>query len=94
MTSLTIIPYDPFQANRSHVKGVFKPIGGHGRGLQTRPSILPVDSPQSQVVADGIGDPTMRKRDSSSQKYTDKSTPVIVNEYEKDSSAGECGVLD
>ena len=90
MASLTIIPYNPIQANRPRAKDVFKPINDYDRELRTKPSILPVDTPQPQAVADGAGGLTMREKDSDSQKPT---APIIMGGSEKVSSAGEGGSL-
>ena len=94
MASLTIIPYNPIQANRPRAKDVFKPINDYDRELRTKPSILPVDTPQPQAVADGVSGLTLREKDSDSQKSTDKGAPIIMDGSKKVSNAGECGVLD
>ncbi|KAI9779694.1 MAG: hypothetical protein M1839_007192 [Geoglossum umbratile] len=75
MTPFTIIQYEPIQPNRSRTKGVFKP--------QTEPSILSVDMPRPQVVADGVGGFTVRGGDSGSRKSTDRSVPTIMGRSKK-----------
>ncbi|KAI9860345.1 MAG: hypothetical protein M1813_006234, partial [Trichoglossum hirsutum] len=83
MAFLTIIPYNPVQANaycssrRPRAKDVFKSINDHDRELRIKPSILPVDTPQPQAiaVADGAGGLTTCGKDSDSISDGDHLSP-------------------
>ncbi|KAH0536328.1 hypothetical protein FGG08_006782 [Glutinoglossum americanum] len=105
MASLTIIPYNPIQANNSHrprAKDVFKPINDHGRELRIKPSILPVDTrqPQAIVLADGAGGLTTKDSDSISGDHLSENNDIqievdnIFAEADTESKVGSAEVQD
>ncbi|KAI9770207.1 MAG: hypothetical protein M1839_003235 [Geoglossum umbratile] len=55
--------------------------------LRTKPSVLPVDTPQPQAVADGVSGLTLCEKDSGSQKSMDKGAPIIMDGSKKVSNA-------